>query len=60
MKTLEEEIAVVEWRFATLTRSGYDVDGAAAIAARFEIDLHCAADLVTRGCPPDLALRILL
>jgi hypothetical protein len=60
MTMLEEELAVVEWRFATLTRSGYDVDGAAEIASRFEIDLHRAAELVTRGCPPELALRILL
>jgi hypothetical protein len=60
MQTLEEEVAVIEWRFDQLVRSGYDIDGAAAVAAQFEVDLHRAAGLIANGCPPELALRILL
>jgi hypothetical protein len=60
MQTLEEEVAVIEWRFDQLVRSGFDVDGAAAVAAQFEVDVHRAAELVENGCAPELALRILL
>ena len=48
------------WRFESLCRSGYDRDAAAVLAARGEVDLHDAIDLVRRGCPPALAARILL
>jgi hypothetical protein len=59
---LEEETAVevLRWRFDVLMRAGFDLEQAATLAANVEIDLHLAADLVTRGCPPDTALRILL
>lgn len=60
MQTLEEEVAVIEWRFDQLVRSGYDTDGAVAVAAQFEVDLHRAAELIVNGCSPELALRILL
>jgi len=60
MQTLEDEVAVIEWRFDQLVRSGYDTDGAAVVAAQFEVDLHRAAELIANGCPPELALRILL
>ena len=33
---------------------------AAAIAARHDIDLHRATDLLQQGCPAELALQILL
>ena len=51
---------IVRWRSEELERAGYSPDGAAALAARLEIDLHDATELVKRGCPPDIALRILL
>jgi len=51
---------IVRWRSEELERAGYAPDGAKAMAARLEIDLHEAIDLVKRGCPPDIALRILL
>jgi hypothetical protein len=59
---LEEETAVevLRWRFDVLLRAGFEVDQAATLAAHVEVDLHSAADLVTRGCPGDTALRILL
>ena len=59
-----EEVTEAErierWRVEALERAGYEPRAAAAIAARLDIDLHRATDLVGRGCPPDLAARILL
>jgi hypothetical protein len=55
-----ESFAVLEWRFSQLTRSGYALRDAIELAARSDVDLHRASDLVARGCPPSLALRILL
>jgi hypothetical protein len=51
---------IVRWRSGELERAGYSPDGAAALAARLEVDLHEAIDLVKRGCPPDIAVKILL
>jgi hypothetical protein len=57
----DSEIERIErWRAGELERAGYDVAGAAAVAARHDIDLHVAADLIAQGCPPELALKILL
>jgi hypothetical protein len=57
---IDEAAEVLAWRFDALCRSGYDLDAAAVLAANVEVDLHDAVDLVTRGCPPELAARILL
>jgi hypothetical protein len=51
---------VVDWRRAELERAGYDDSSAAEIAARMDVDLHYAVDLVRRGCPPETARLILL
>jgi hypothetical protein len=61
-ETLAEQEAadVLDWRFSQLTRNGFAVEDAITLATRVDIDLHQAADLVARGCPPSLALRILL
>jgi hypothetical protein len=57
---VETELERVErWRAAELVRVGYAGDDAVALAARFDVDLHEAVALVQRGCPPDLAVRIL-
>ncbi|HKU56031.1 MAG TPA: hypothetical protein VJP41_03320 [Gaiellaceae bacterium] len=57
---VETETERVErWRTAELMRVGFPGDDAVALAARFDVDLHEAIELVRRGCPPDLALRIL-
>jgi hypothetical protein len=62
LEALEEADAedVIRWRLSQLTRSGYPLEAAVAVATRLDVDLHRAADLVERGCPPALALRILL
>jgi len=51
---------IVHWRSDELERAGYSTDGAAALAARLEVDLHEAIDLVKGGCPPETAVKILL
>ena len=55
-----EQTAVLEWRFSQLAKSGYGIDDAVVLATHTDVDLHLASDLVARGCPPALALRILL
>ena len=55
-----EQMAVLEWRFSQLAKSGYGIDDAIVLATNTDVDLHLASDLVARGCPPALALRILL
>ena len=58
---IETELDRVErWRTAELMRVGFAGDDAVALAARLDIDLHTATDLLERGCPEDLALQILL
>ena len=55
------ELARVEhWRSEELERAGYPTEAAKHLAARHDVDLHRAIRLVERGCPPELALRILL
>ena len=56
----EELIRVLVWRFKQLCRSGFELELATTIAARMDVDLHEAIDLVEHGCPPDLAGRIVL
>ena len=58
---VRDELDQVEsWRAQELERAGYPPEGAAALAARHDIDLHHAVELVARGCTPELALQILL
>ena len=57
---IETELDRVErWRTAELMRVGFAGDDAVALAARPDIDLHEAIELVRRGCPPQLAVQIL-
>ena len=56
----DEAAEVLAWRFDGLCRSGFDLDAAAVLAANVEVDLHRAIELVGRGCPPELAARILI
>jgi hypothetical protein len=58
---IETETERVErWRMEELLRVGFDVESASLVAAELAVDLHAAIDMVERGCPPDLAARILL
>jgi hypothetical protein len=56
----DRETEVLAWRFSQLAGSGYSLEDALVLATRFDVDLHKALDLVVRGCPSSLALRILV
>jgi hypothetical protein len=57
----ETEIDRVErWRTEALERVGYAPDAAALLAARHDVDLHLAIELIEHGCSPEVALQILL
>jgi hypothetical protein len=51
---------VERWRQDELERAGFPPRDAAKLAARTDVDLHGAVKLLQRGCPKDLALKILL
>ena len=55
-----ESERVERWRTDELLRVGFDFETAVVLAAEPGVDLHGALDLVERGCPTDLAARILL
>jgi ATP-dependent exoDNAse (exonuclease V) beta subunit len=55
-----EQERVERWRVEELLRAGFDPAAAAELATRLDVDLHAATELVDRGCPPELALQILL
>ena len=57
----ETELERVErWRAEALERGGYPPAAAVELAARHDVDLHVAIELLESGCPPETALRILL
>ena len=51
---------IEQWRMEELERAGYSVEAAGKLARRHDVDLHDAVEMIARGCPPELALRILL
>jgi hypothetical protein len=51
---------IQRWRAEELERAGYEPRAAGRLAVRHDVDLHTAVELLERGCPADLALRILL
>jgi hypothetical protein len=55
-----EQELVERWRAEELERAGFGPLDAAAIAARTDIDLHVAIELLLKGCSPELAKQILL
>ena len=55
-----EAEAILRWRFEELLHAGYDPGAALVVASHVDVDLHHAAALVRRGCPPETALRILI
>jgi hypothetical protein len=50
---------VFEWRSGVLEHAGCDPALARRLATDADIDLHDLLNLIDRGCPPDLAARIL-
>jgi hypothetical protein len=51
--------AVVHWRAGRLQDAGFDAHLARTLARDCAYDLHAVLELVDRGCPPELAVRIL-
>jgi hypothetical protein len=51
---------IERWRAEELERAGYEPRAAGRLAVRHDVDLHLATSLLERGCPPELALKILL
>jgi hypothetical protein len=47
------------WRRGRLVESGFPAPLAAQLAADSRFDLHALIELVERGCPPELAVRIM-
>jgi hypothetical protein len=50
---------VMEWRASRLREAGFSPQLADALARDCAYDLHAVLELVDRGCPADLAARIL-
>ncbi len=57
--TRTPEGQVVNWRRRLLLRSGFPPALARALARDPRYDLHALIELTERGCPPELAGRIL-
>ena len=55
-----EQDRVEHWRAEELVRAGFDPSDAIALAARHDIDLHLAIELVEQGCPYETAIDILI
>lgn len=49
---------MLSWRQMQLLRAGFDSEQAARLAADRAVDLHELIDLIDRGCPPEVATRI--
>jgi hypothetical protein len=57
----DTELEKIErWRAEELMRAGYGARAAGRLAARHDVDLHRAVELLERGCSAELATKILL
>jgi hypothetical protein len=54
-----EDARVLAWRRAQLAGAGFPLPLAARLAGDGRFDLHALIELTERGCPPELAARIL-
>jgi hypothetical protein len=52
-------VGIVPWRRRRLQRAGFDPGLADALASDRRTDIHALLELIDRGCPPELAARIL-
>ena len=60
VQTETETERIERWRYEALVRAGYEPTAARRLAARQDIDLHVAVEMLGQGCSPELALAILL
>ena len=57
---VEQQVTdVLSWRRDQLVLAGYPLPLAKRLASDPAFDLHALIELVERGCPPELAARIL-
>jgi hypothetical protein len=60
--TMAERVAdvstMVPWRRSRLRRAGFGARRSAALAADLRYDVWAMLELIDRGCPPELAARI--
>jgi hypothetical protein len=54
-----DDAHVVSWRAERLRAAGFDDASARSLARDPAADVHALLELVDRGCPPELAARIL-
>lgn len=54
-----QELELVTWRRDQLVHDGFPFRLATRVARDERFDLHALLELVGRGCPPELAVRIL-
>jgi hypothetical protein len=47
-----------DWRLRCLRAAGLDRSAAQRLARDTTFDLHALLELIDRGCPPELAVRI--
>ena len=52
-------VDVTAWRRSRLLETGFPESLADRLAADAAVDVHALLQLVDRGCPPELAVRIL-
>lgn len=52
-------VDVIAWRRSRLVETGFPESLADRLAADAAVDMHALLQLVDRGCPPELAARIL-
>ena len=52
-------VDVVAWQLCRLLESGFREELAGDLASTRSVDIHALLQLVDRGCPPELAVRIL-
>ena len=51
---------ILDWRLEQLIEAGYSAEDALMLAPRNDVDLHQAVALLRKGCPVEVALRILI
>jgi hypothetical protein len=59
MRTSPRHRDIAGWRREQLARAGFPLPLARRLAREPWADLHALIELVERGCPPHLAVRIL-
>jgi hypothetical protein len=55
---IAERVQLLTWRRDQLAGSGFPLPLASRIARDSRYDIHMLIELVERGCPADLAVRI--